>query len=263
MKVDLVAIQLSERFSKLDKDTQIIVTSLLKNERTVVAKDQPDHALALSNVLNRVEQIMDDQKRIVNDITQIKLRLEKDNANHLTRKQRIGREALQEQLAAKFHEETHIQDEETKIRRAIEDKILKALKFETMTERQEAIEAAHARAFEWVFEKDEQRGGRPWSNFSRWLEEGSGIYWINGKAASGKSTLMRFIYENRRTHDLLKIWAGSEPVRTGVFYFWNSGTTQQRSQSGLLRALLYEVLQQQRALIPVIFPLIWLLNIQP
>ncbi|KAH8751176.1 hypothetical protein BGZ57DRAFT_775095, partial [Hyaloscypha finlandica] len=34
-----------------------------------------------------------------------------------------------------------------------------------------------------------------------------GIYWINRKPASGKLTLMKRIYDNRRTREHLEIWS--------------------------------------------------------
>jgi len=67
---------------------------------------------------------------------------------------------------------------------------------------------------------------------------------MNGKAGSGKSTLMRYVIENRMTNDHLDIWSGTEALVTGAFFFWSSGTEEQRSYTGLLRTLLYDMLLQ-------------------
>jgi hypothetical protein len=56
-----------------------------------------------------------------------------------------------------------------------------------MTDWYEEILPAHKSTFEWVFRSPETKA--PWSNFAKWLETGSGIYWMNGKAGPGKSTL--------------------------------------------------------------------------
>lgn len=42
-----------------------------------------------------------------------------------------------------------------------------------------------------------------------------------------------------------------------AFFFWTSGTLEQRSQVGFLRSVLFEILQQHPALIPVTMPSIW------
>src|SRR6266536_1751278 len=41
------------------------------------------------------------------------------------------------------------------------------------------------------------------------------------------------------------------------FFSWNSGSPEQRSQFGFLRAVLYEVLESQKGLVPLIFPSRW------
>jgi NACHT domain len=95
-----------------------------------------------------------------------------------------------------------------------------------------------------------------------WLKTGSGVYWINGKPGSGKSTLMKHIYDDERTRLYLKEWAqiGDSkhvPLVIASFFFWNSGTMEQRSQIGMLRALLFQVLDQELDLIPIVLPDIW------
>lgn len=68
---------------------------------------------------------------------------------------------------------------------------------------------------------------------------------------------MKYIYDDPRTQHLLKIWASSVPLCVGSFFFWNSGTWEQKSQQGLLRALLFQVLNENPDLIPIVFPLTW------
>ncbi|MCJ1354596.1 MAG: hypothetical protein MMC33_004585 [Icmadophila ericetorum] len=92
------------------------------------------------------------------------------------------------------------------------------------------------------------------TNEPDWLQKGRGIYWINGKAGSGKSTLMKHVFENVKTSHLLSKWAGSMPLLVANFFFWSSGTREQRSQSGLLRSLLFQILQYQPGLISAVFP---------
>lgn len=92
---------------------------------------------------------------------------------------------------------------------------------------------------------------QPWSNFVDWLERGKEVYWIFGKAGSGKTTLMNYIDSSYRTKGRLKTWAkGSELVMTSCF-FWNPGTALQKSSQGLLRSLLYGMADQQEELISI------------
>ena len=137
----------------------------------------------------------------------------------------------------------------------VESFLLASLRFPTMENRFEEIEPAHKKTFEWIFRPPAQQS--KWSNFPQWLLEGIGIYWINGKAASGKSTLMRFICEDPRTDTLLNEWSSPDLLIRATHFFWNSGTPDQRSYQGLLRALLYDILRQARRLIRVVFSDKW------
>jgi hypothetical protein len=67
---------------------------------------------------------------------------------------------------------------------------LERLYFPEISDRENRIVAAHENTFQWIF-KDPGLGGTPWPSFVDWLENGSGFYWITGKAGSGKSTLMK------------------------------------------------------------------------
>jgi hypothetical protein len=125
-----------------------------------------------------------------------------------------------------------------------------------MRYRYEAVAEAHKATFKWIFE-DAEAYAFPWSNFVDWLHHGDGVYWINGKAASGKSTLMRFIVENPMTIHHLEQWSNSGSLDFAAFFFWNSGSLEQRSYTGLLRSLLYEVLNRHRNLIRLVFPVEW------
>jgi hypothetical protein len=140
--------------------------------------------------------------------------------------------------------------------RRVKVSILDSLRFADMNHRPEGISSPHEATFRWVFE-DSKRYQKPWDNLSEWLSECSGIYWIQGKPASGKSTLMRFIVNHPATPVLLKRWTGQAELLLGAFYFWNSGSPDQRSHAGLLRTLLYEVLSKREDLILEIFRAEW------
>ena len=70
---------------------------------------------------------------------------------------------------------------------------------------------------------------------------------------------MKYIYNNPRTRELLSYTNGNERHDTCItrFFFHNRGTVLQKSQSGLLRAILLQILQSFPELIPTVFPARW------
>jgi hypothetical protein len=126
------------------------------------------------------------------------------------------------------------------------------LAFPVMQDRQEQIHESYKNTFSWIFQKP-TTSTRPWSDFTTWLKAtDDSLYWINGKAASGKSTLMNFILGHSYTKALLSHWSGDNKLVPASFFFWNSGTPLQRSQRGLLRSLLRQILEQDPRLIPIV-----------
>lgn len=122
------------------------------------------------------------------------------------------------------------EEEELGRKREAEDRIFESFLFPSMSARFEQIDEAHAKTFDWIFEKPNAEQ-MPWINFTEWLETGEGIYWINGKAGSGKSTLMRYLLERPNTKILLARWAHPISLDLASFFFWNAGTSYQKSQT--------------------------------
>ena len=116
--------------------------------------------------------------------------------------------------------------------------LLSSLRFEYIAKRQATVEPAHEQTFEWVLDPSSP------GEFHNWVRSQNGIYWIMGKAGSGKSTLMKFLLNHTETAESLKSWAGPKELVTASFFFWNAGPSIQKSQEGLFRSLLYEILSQ-------------------
>lgn len=131
--------------------------------------------------------------------------------------------------------------------------ILNALYFRQITDRVDEVSSAHRKTFEWVFRASAFEKN-PWDDLPAWLETGTGCYWVNGKAGAGKSTFMKFIREDQRTKTALYRWANGAPLIVASFFFWNLGSKLQRSQIGLLRGLLFDVVEAQPDLAPHILP---------
>ncbi|KAF2274474.1 uncharacterized protein EI97DRAFT_468667 [Westerdykella ornata] len=129
--------------------------------------------------------------------------------------------------------------------------VLGSLYFRMMRMRVEATSEAHSGTFSWIFQPP--KDGK-WSDFARWLRQGNGVYWITGKPGSDKSTPMKHILQDPKRDELLNEWKGRDALVKVEFFFWASGTTIQKSLEGLLRALLYSLLEQCADMILSAFP---------
>jgi hypothetical protein len=116
--------------------------------------------------------------------------------------------------------------------------LLESLYDKDMNARRNQIEKRHTVTFSWVFNEEIQR---PWDSFTEWLSSKDSIYWICGKAGSGKSTLIKFLIDDERTSQYLYKWAPDCLIYS--YFIWNSGTRIQRSILGLLRSLLYQIFE--------------------
>lgn len=63
---------------------------------------------------------------------------------------------------------------------------------------------------------------------------------------------MNYIHQDNRTRSLLRAWTGEKKILSPGFFFWNAGTTLEKSSEGLLRSLLYQILQKLPNLIPLV-----------
>lgn len=131
--------------------------------------------------------------------------------------------------------------------RARTDLIIQGLRYSELTYRWDAIDQAYPLTYQWAFQ-DESLLLRPW------IEKGSGIFWVTGKAGSGKSTLMKFICQHYETRRLLTSWGRHQETVLATFFFWYAGTDLQRSIPGLMRTILYQILLYDPDLAQIAFP---------
>ncbi|KAK5996518.1 hypothetical protein PT974_01853 [Cladobotryum mycophilum] len=139
----------------------------------------------------------------------------------------------------------------------IQDFILENLAYKSMRYREQEVTKAHSKTFEWVFINDPETATE--HQISSWLrgDEHGPIYWITGKPGSGKSTFMGFLFDHQSTLKRLKEWAGGQKVCKAGFFFWTSGSKEQRSQTGLLRSLLHQLLLDNPEFMESTFPELW------
>ncbi|KAF7514020.1 hypothetical protein GJ744_006634 [Endocarpon pusillum] len=172
-------------------------------------------------------------------------------SEHATTRQLISDEAnkIERSLGAQINNLSNVHLNKEKY-----DNFLKSLEYPEMNWRASQIEDASLRTFEWVFDDilPRRRYGkeRQWDSFSNWLTSGTGIYWIQGKAGSGKSTLMKHLWQHDETRELLNDWCSTKKLVIVPFEFWLSGSPMQRSLRGILCSLLYQVLYEHKESLP-------------
>jgi hypothetical protein len=96
------------------------------------------------------------------------------------------------------------------------------------------------------------------SKLRTWLETSDDIFWVQGKAGSGKSTFMKFLFEHDQTRACLRRWSNGNVVIIAAFFFWAASSSElEKSYIGLLRALLYQILVGCPELAQQILPERW------
>ncbi|KAL8838850.1 MAG: hypothetical protein Q9170_001972 [Blastenia crenularia] len=133
-------------------------------------------------------------------------------------------------------------------------RFLESLFFPEINMREEKITDAFDQTCRWIFDEptDERRGRDPSRyNFRDWLRSGNGVYWISGKPGSGKSTLMKFLVNEELTEQLLDAGKGNQELLIISFFFWTAGNALQKSVSGVLRSLLYQIARRCPELVDI------------
>lgn len=124
--------------------------------------------------------------------------------------------------------------------------ILRSLAFRHINDRFDMVDPPYKETYEWIF-SDPKTSHKPWSNFPLWLSNknvAESCYWVNGKAGSGKSTLMKYISQDPRFREGLERWAHPHRLSVTSFFFRNLGNNLQNSQEGLLRSILFGVFSE-------------------
>ncbi|KAL6912696.1 hypothetical protein FSST1_010456 [Fusarium sambucinum] len=133
--------------------------------------------------------------------------------------------------------------------------VLDTLWFRWHNDRRLTVKDAHKKTFHWTLNPSTE--DCKWSHLPSWLEGDSGVYWLCGKAGSGKSTLMKFLHDDERTKQYLKVWVGDSEIIFASFFFYAQGQPEQKSQVGLLRSLLYQILSRDATLSETVLPNVW------
>lgn len=124
---------------------------------------------------------------------------------------------------------------------AREQSFLRTLNFASRPLRHDDILIAHQKTFQWILEPHTEGREKQSSPLRSWLALNGGIFWICGKAGSGKPTLVKYLADHPQTRQVLQGWASGYKLAVASHYFWAAGTLMQKSLKGLLQSLLYDI----------------------
>lgn len=182
------SLQESQRFDELDLRTKQIATLLL-DTRPFVNDDTgsriENRITALSQLLNRLEVVLrplEDPNKEKMSAVSLEEPKEKGVIVNVSAPLDLSSRPSNELLTIE-----KVRDEEKIINNRVVKSITKSLWFSNIRDRAESLTEAHKNTFDWIFHTKTDAGTEvPWSNFVDWLQNGEGIYWINGRAGSGK-----------------------------------------------------------------------------
>jgi hypothetical protein len=100
-------------------------------------------------------------------------------------------------------------------------------------------DSEHDRSFIAVEERSRRSAAA--QDFSSWLRTGTDVFWIVGKAGSGKSILMNFIATDRRTAEALRCHMPEMTMHIVPVFFFLAGSSDQQSIPGMLKTILYKI----------------------
>ena len=117
-------------------------------------------------------------------------------------------------------------------------RLIESLTYLEMNQRISDIAEEYEGTFEWVFDDFISSSC---DSLGEWLRGDEGVFWIHGKAGSGKSTLMKRIWTHEKTRTYL--WCTSRPDPCILKHsFWLPGTSMQKNYKGLLCSLLKQLI---------------------
>ena len=114
-------------------------------------------------------------------------------------------------------------------------------------EREEGISKAYRDTFNWIWTNQE-------IGFPAWITNDQPLFWIRGKPGSGKSTLMRHIWDHPNLSELVGKGTQDRPKIKAAFFFYYRGTHLQKSFEGMLHTILRRLLTLEPRLAVTLLP---------
>ncbi|KAL7973660.1 hypothetical protein HDV63DRAFT_413759 [Trichoderma sp. SZMC 28014] len=118
---------------------------------------------------------------------------------------------------------------------ATKQSLIDQLYFDKIDERVTHLTAAQRGTCGWFLTKPEYKS---WHDMAQQLDHG-GLLWIKGNPGTGKSTLMKFLFEEAKMSS-----NEASPQIILSFFFLARGTDDEKSTTGLYRSLLHQLFQK-------------------
>lgn len=136
------------------------------------------------------------------------------------------------------------------------EEIVQSLRYDTMDNRENQIDdQAHNADYAWLFSSEGQMSPEV-THLVLFLNESSGLFWIAGEPATGKSTLMKYLANPRREGVNIWQWEGSQDLTIACHYCWVVDAVQ-KTQQALLRTLIYRILKAELEIAAAVCQSIW------
>ncbi|GJC79558.1 hypothetical protein ColLi_02396 [Colletotrichum liriopes] len=224
--IDVAAMSSSVALQRFDEGTRSIIKALLADGSTTRSQ--------MASQISSIEQKLNRQVEISTFLTNMQHAETVDTVTSSDPRPTSNNDAVTE--------------------RTIVDNILSALWFSKMKDRYDDIETAHQKTYEWVFSGSEQQNGDSHS-FRNWVESSNSLFWVSGRAGTGKSTLMKYLAMDVRAGEAFRRWAGHHDLVMANHWFWSQGTEElHKSLRGLLQVILYEIIKAAPAYGKLLFP---------
>lgn len=117
-------------------------------------------------------------------------------------------------------------------------RLKETLYYDAMEQRKAQLSKVEPATFDWLWTK---------TSFPSWLYEGGGIFWIVGKPASGKSTLIHYLTSDEHGLDRVKQHFRKPPIVLHFFFDFRAGQGIPNTPVGMLRALLLQLVEASEA----------------
>ncbi|KAM0330021.1 hypothetical protein ACHAQA_004191 [Verticillium albo-atrum] len=223
-----------EKIADLEKRLGRVRAEILTHLHTLLFQQQAAILSSVGQFRGSTEAMGRGIDKRLDDLTE-----QLDKVDHIRLKQQSSSPRDKAEIQAEFARFAQVYEkwarnfEEAQTARVIIDSLF----FLEIKDRHSEIKLAHRNTFQWIYSATK-------SNFNEWLSSSSEMYWIVGKAGSGKSTLMKFLVEHEETRRWLKRWAGTKRLVIASHFFWSTGTKRQKSLEGLFQTLLLQILTQ-------------------
>ncbi|KAL9624251.1 MAG: hypothetical protein Q9160_001498 [Pyrenula sp. 1 TL-2023] len=207
--------ELETHKKRLDEYRKTLDTLILIDIRNIVTALPPQSKVQNAEIDQKLSKLASDLA-VCNVSAAANLKLEVDRvikANKRELEETSNR--TQSHIDSVLHDLTTAQAHRGELQKQYET-LIESLRFEDINTRQNEVSEPNPKTYHWIFDDTLEH---LWDSFSAWLEGGQGVHWINGKAGSGKSTLMKFIINDERTLQKLKLWSGGKDCVILTFYF--------------------------------------------